>query len=876
MRSEVVPLTGSYNGWLIAVSLVIAASASYVALDLAGRVTEACGRSRLAWLVGGAGAMGLGIWSMHYVGMLAFSLPVPVLYDQPTVALSLLAAVLASGAALFVVSRRTFDTTGAVGGSLVMGIGIAAMHYIGMAAMRMPALCHWNAGLVALSVVVAIGVSFAALWLAFRVKAESRLAPQKLASAAVMGLAVAAMHYIGMAAAGFVPARSMGDIAHAVGVDPLGIAGIVTITFMVFSVAIVTSIVNRRFSAQSVALQLSEERYRQVFERSLAGLYRSAPDGRLLECNQAFARIFGYASCEEMLARPTTDLYSDPEARATFVGELQADGASIDRESYLRRRDGSAVWVLENATLLAGRDGLPGVIEGTLLDISERKQAERVLRESEARKAAILDASQQAIVTFDRQGQIVEFNAVAERLHGRRREEVIGHPLAGLLMPDSMRSEFESGLADLLSDHGRSFLQPFEAVGLRSDGSEFPTEVSVARVQMEGPPLFTSSVRDLSEQRLAEMALRESEARAEKIIDNMLGGVIMADEGYVIRSVNRAAARMFGFRQDQLIGQHLNSILPEFGEGPDKLHLRDLEPQVTGRVSEWIGRRKDGTEFRFELSVCTFHYGGRRYVAGNLRDLTELRAVERVKQELISTVNHELRTPLTSIRGSLTLLSSGALGELPSEAKEIVAVAERNCLRLLALINDILDFERLERGELEMEREPVSVATLMERSREVMSGVAQAQAIAIELKPIPAVLIGDLDRLVQVLINLLSNAVKFSPRGSTVVVSAAASQDTVEVRVTDRGRGISATHCEVIFERFKQVESSDARQKGGSGLGLAISKSIIRQLGGEIGVKSEEGVGSTFWFHLPAAGFDGARERPVVPAAPTPTAALRD
>jgi len=380
-------LAGSYDGRLVALSVMIAASASYVALDLGSRITAARGRSRLVWLAGGAAAMGLGIWSMHYIGMLAFSLPVPVLYDLPTVLLSLLAAFFASGIALFVVSRRRLDLLGAVGGSMVMGIAIAAMHYVGMEAMRLPAMCHWNVGLVALSVVIAIVVSLVALQLVFRFRSNAKpFAPLRLASAALMGVAVAAMHYTGMAACTFTPETWSGDLSHAVSISALGVTGITAVTFMVLALALVTSMLDRRFSAQSMELRSSEERYRLLFERSLAGLYRSTRDGRLLECNAAFARIFGYRSCEECLQWQAADLYADPAARERFVGELAQQRQLADVESCLKRQDGRPVWVLENAFMLDGKAGEPEVIEGTLIDITERKLGEEVV--TKAREAA--------------------------------------------------------------------------------------------------------------------------------------------------------------------------------------------------------------------------------------------------------------------------------------------------------------------------------------------------------------------------------------------------------------------------------------------------------------------------------------------------------
>jgi two-component system, sensor histidine kinase and response regulator len=165
-------LTGSYHYGLVALSIFIAILASYAALDLAGRVTHARGRARFLWLVGGASAMGAGIWCMHYVGMLAFRLPVPVQYDWPTVALSLLAAVVSSGVALLIVSRPSMGLPQTIIGSILIGGGIAAMHYIGMGAMRLPAMCVYSPALVVLSVVLAVVIAFVALWLTFASRAR--------------------------------------------------------------------------------------------------------------------------------------------------------------------------------------------------------------------------------------------------------------------------------------------------------------------------------------------------------------------------------------------------------------------------------------------------------------------------------------------------------------------------------------------------------------------------------------------------------------------------------------------------------------------------------------------------------------------------------
>src|SRR5216684_6248470 len=215
MTDSNMAMASSYDYRLVALSVIIAIFASYAALELAGRTTAARGRVRLAWLIGGATAMGVGIWSMHYIGMLAFNLPVPVLYDWPTVLLSLLAAIFASAVALFVVSRKKLDWPRAITGSAIMGGGIATMHYTGMAAMRLPAICSYRPSLLILSVALAIAISLVAIWLTFHFREDGTASfSWKIGCAVIMGAAIPTMHYTGMAAARFAPSSVSPDTAH--------------------------------------------------------------------------------------------------------------------------------------------------------------------------------------------------------------------------------------------------------------------------------------------------------------------------------------------------------------------------------------------------------------------------------------------------------------------------------------------------------------------------------------------------------------------------------------------------------------------------------------------------------------------------------------
>lgn len=234
------------------------------------------------------------------------------------------------------------------------------------------------------------------------------------------------------------------------------------------------------------------------------------------------------------------------------------------------------------------------------------------------------------------------------------------------------------------------------------------------------------------------------------------------------------------------------------------------------------------------------------------RNVSMRHEVERMKSDFVSTVSHELRTPLTSIRGSLSLLAAGVLGDLNGEARQMVTVAERNTVRLIALINDILDFEKLESGKVEMVLQPVSVFRVVERAVETVTEFAEQEGVRVSVHCDDATVSADESRLTQVMVNLLSNAIKYSDRGSIVTIRTRDAAEGVEVRVEDRGQGIAPAAQPNLFDCFHQLDSSDARSKPGTGLGLAICKAIIDQHGGAIGVESREGEGSTFWFRVPS------------------------
>src|SRR5580704_6631178 len=385
MNTPDLVMPGYYDNRLVALSVCIAVVASYTALDLAARVTSARGGARYLWLSGGATAMGVGIWSMHYIGMLAFRLPDPVQYDWPTVLLSLLAAIFASLVALFVVSREKMGTLQALVGCVVMGGGIAGMHYIGMAAMRLQAMCHYAPAMVALSVLLAFVISLVALWLAFHFRGETTSwGWRKIISALVMGAAIPVMHYTGMAAASFTPSTLVdGDLSHALSISSLGIASVIVVTFMVLGLSLLTSLVDRRFSAQALELEATERRYHQILETALDAFVGMDSIGQITDWNAQAETTFGWLRSEatgQILSKMIIpDRYRDAHERGLRHFLASGEGPVLNKriEITALRRDGSE-FLVELAIYAIGGSGTPR-FAAFVRDITERKRSEQEL-----------------------------------------------------------------------------------------------------------------------------------------------------------------------------------------------------------------------------------------------------------------------------------------------------------------------------------------------------------------------------------------------------------------------------------------------------------------------------------------------------------------
>lgn len=378
------------------------------------------------------------------------------------------------------------------------------------------------------------------------------------------------------------------------------------------------------------------------------------------------------------------------------------------------------------------------------------------------------------------------------------------------------------------------------------DGAGRPIEVS-------GITLDVTDAHAAAEERALLLATQhESDARMRAVIENMLEGLLLVTEDLQILHTNPACESIFGYGAGELEGLALARLLPERPEY--QKGLLERYRRSIGSAMEWEGRRKDGSLLPMEIHAYDAATASGTFHAIHVRDLSGQHAADRLKKQFVASVSHELRTPLTAIRGALGLLQLGAAGPLAVPAAELVQVAQRNGERLMAIIEDILDFERLQNGLMSVVMARVDLDPVITRAIESAAALARDARVAVGSVETGLSVRADAARVEQVIVNLVSNAVKFSPKGASVGIDGITLADgRIEVRVSDQGRGVPEAQRELIFEPFRQTEASDARRHGGAGLGLAICRALVREQGGEIGVRDRVGGGSVFWFTLQPA-----------------------
>lgn len=334
-------------------------------------------------------------------------------------------------------------------------------------------------------------------------------------------------------------------------------------------------------------------------------------------------------------------------------------------------------------------------------------------------------------------------------------------------------------------------------------------------------------------------------------IENAQDVICSLDSGCRFKFLSPAASKVWGYEPEELTGKRLLEIVSE-----------DCQKYTEDSIAELVsGRDKPAFEIRMIRkdgslvdTLWSAHWSDKESALFCVaHDVTQQKDLERLKQQFMNMVTHDLRSPLTSLRVAMELMNDGMCGELPEGAQKKLATMNKSVIWLIELINDLLDIDKMEAGKMELDLGWQPVYMVCEKVYATVSDLAADHEVDLDLPGGELRVYGDGDRIAQVIINLLGNAIKFSPKGSTVKVTAEASVDFVEFKVIDEGRGIPATYKERIFERFQQVSVTDATVKGGTGLGLTICKAIVDAHGGTIGVDSEEGKGTTMWFRLPVS-----------------------
>jgi PAS domain S-box-containing protein len=333
-------------------------------------------------------------------------------------------------------------------------------------------------------------------------------------------------------------------------------------------------------------------------------------------------------------------------------------------------------------------------------------------------------------------------------------------------------------------------------------------------------------------------------------VETCPSGMVVTDSADRIVLVNAKIEQQFGYRRDELVGQSIDLLVPTRQSRPSL--FVNAHPVPT--TNDFNGLRKNGSEFPIEFGFNPIRVDGDTLALSVIVDISERRRIERLKDEFVSTVSHELRTPLTSISGSLGLLVGKWSGQLPDSAASLLTIAHKNSQRLVRLVNDILDIEKIEAGRVVFHVIEVALLPLLQQAIADNLGFAETHGVTIRLEADSSdgCVRADPDRLLQVVTNLLSNAIKFSPEGETVAVSVKTIGNLFRISVRDRGPGISNDFKPHVFERFAQADATNTRQEGGTGLGLSIVKQIVERLEGEVSFDDAPGGGAVFHVDLPA------------------------
>ena len=584
--------------------------------------------------------------------------------------------------------------------------------------------------------------------------------------------------------------------------------------------------------------------------------------GRMVRLNHSCVQMTGL-SLADAVGRPFVEEILEPQDRswgAAKLLEAAAGQVSGPHETAWRIAHQPANSVRRVSWTIQPLKGPSCEIQYLIVsgqDVTDQRQMEMALLSSEARYRQVVENSLGFVFTCSVEGRLTSLNAFTAETLGYRAEDLIGRDVGELLDSDGAAA-FHDCLKTLETREEWQGALPLR----RGDGVYRRIAFRSLRTELPGErPFILNHGIDVTEQHEAEEALRLATRQRELILESVGDGIYGIDLEGRLTFMNQAAARMLGYTPEQLTGRGVHELIqPTHPDGTPYLKssnpiLKAMRRREPIRMRDEVFWCMDGSSIPVEYSANPLIENGE--ISGMVvafQDVSERRRLEKMKDEFISTVSHELRTPLTSLRASLGLISSGSLDKRPEKQRQMVEMAIGNCDRLVRLVNNILDFDSVEKGKLPLDRRPLESSDLLRRAADVGHSAASQAHITFRVDASPSKVLADEPRILKVLNELVSNAIKFSPPETLLRLAAKPSgENEVRFSVEDQGRGIAPEKLERVFDRFQQGDASDSRDLGGTGLGLALCRSIVEQHGGRIWAESQPGRGSRFLFTLPAA-----------------------